>query len=77
MPEQYVHTKFTVITSVINSTKGSVMEKKEKRPVKNKSTMTAGDIYARDYASCKLARQFWSLLYGARMKDRTQINGDI
>ncbi len=53
------------------------MEKKEKRPVKNKSTMTAGDIYARDYAGCKLARQFRSLLYGARMKDRTQINGDI
>ncbi|EIH3275915.1 hypothetical protein LGI69_002948 [Salmonella enterica] len=52
------------------------MEGKEKRSVKNKSTMTAGDIQARDYASCKLARQFWSLLYGARMRNIPQMTGD-
>ncbi|EEI9429096.1 hypothetical protein RDB90_000756 [Salmonella enterica] len=53
------------------------MTVKEERPVKNKSMMTAGDIYARDYASCKLARQFWSLLYGVRTKDKIQTDGDI
>ncbi|EEP9819846.1 hypothetical protein HCP56_001397 [Salmonella enterica subsp. diarizonae] len=52
------------------------MEIKEKKPVKNKSTMTAGDIQERDYASCKLARQFWTLLYGARIKSRIQVPGD-
>lgn len=52
------------------------MEGKEKRPARNKSAMTAGEIQARDYASCKLARQFWSLLYVARMKNRTQVAGD-
>ncbi|ESG70363.1 hypothetical protein SEEM1594_10025 [Salmonella enterica subsp. enterica serovar Muenchen str. baa1594] len=52
------------------------MEGKEKRPARNKSAMTAGEIQARDYASCKLARQFWSLLYGARMKNRIQVAGD-
>ncbi|EJF2225010.1 hypothetical protein M8C91_002547 [Salmonella enterica] len=52
------------------------MEGKEKRAVKNKSTMTAGDIQARDYASCKLARQFWSLLYGARMRNSAQAGED-
>lgn len=45
------------------------MEGKEKRPARNKSAMTAGEIQARDYASCKRARQFWSLLYGARMRN--------
>lgn len=50
------------------------MAVKEERPVKNKSTMTAGDIQARDYASCKLARQFWSLLYGVRMKRKNHLN---
>lgn len=52
------------------------MEVKEKRPARNKSTMTAGEIQARDYASCKLARQFWSLLYGARMRNRIQDAGE-
>lgn len=51
------------------------MEGKEKRPARNKSAMTAGEIQARDYASCKLAR-LWSLLYGARMKNRIQVAGD-
>lgn len=59
------------------------MEGKEKQPARNKSAMTAGEIQARDYASCKLARQFWSLLYGiwsllygARMRNRIQVAGD-
>ncbi|EHI3120781.1 hypothetical protein J9N36_002128 [Salmonella enterica] len=52
------------------------MEVKEKRPAKNKSTMTASEIQARDYASCKLARQFWSLLYGVRMKNSFQADSD-
>ncbi|EGT7585166.1 hypothetical protein OP853_003488 [Salmonella enterica] len=52
------------------------MKEKEKRPVKNKSTMTAGEIQARDYASCKLARQFWNLLYDARMRNNNQADGE-
>lgn len=54
------------------SDEGECMAGKEKKSTaKNKSTMTAGDIYARDYASCKMARQFWSLLYGVRQKNNT------
>lgn len=53
------------------------MTEQEKRPVKNKSTMTASDIYARDYASCRMARQFWRLLYGVRMKNSKQAGGDV
>lgn len=52
------------------------MEGKKKRLARNKSTMTAGEIQARDYASCKLARQFWSLLYGARMRNSMQAGDD-
>lgn len=52
------------------------MEEKEKRSVKNKSTMTAREIQARDYASCKLARQFWNLLYDVRMRNNVQSDGE-
>ncbi|HFZ8572619.1 TPA: hypothetical protein ACIPFX_004435 [Salmonella enterica subsp. enterica serovar Birkenhead] len=54
-----------------------MMTEKEKRPVKNRYWMTAGDIQARDYASCKMARQFRSLLYGVRQKGKTQVNEDV
>ncbi|EHI5300986.1 hypothetical protein J9R20_004019 [Salmonella enterica] len=52
------------------------MAEKEKLTVKSRNWMSAGDIQARDYASCKLARQFWSLLYGVRMKRKTHLNTD-
>lgn len=54
-----------------------MMAEKEKRPVKSRNWMTAGDIQARDYASCKMARQFWNLLYGVRQKGKTPVNVDI
>ncbi|EGM7048355.1 hypothetical protein IIJ56_004940 [Salmonella enterica subsp. enterica serovar Oslo] len=53
------------------------MAKKEKAPVKKRHWMTSGEILARDYASCEMARQFWSLLYGARIKGRSQVSGDV
>ncbi|EJO2707922.1 hypothetical protein NRE95_003483 [Salmonella enterica] len=52
------------------------MAKREKCPVKKRNWMTADDIQERDYASCKLARQFWTLLYGARMRNGPQVAGD-
>ncbi|HAG0928948.1 TPA: hypothetical protein G8S40_002964 [Salmonella enterica] len=52
------------------------MAKKEKTPVKKRHWMTSGEILARDYASCEMARQFWSLLYGTRMKDSSRVNGN-
>lgn len=48
----------------------------DKQKGKNKSCMTASEILERDYASCKLARQFWSLLYGSRMKDKVLFNAN-
>lgn len=51
------------------------MAKREKYPVK-RNWMTADEIQARDYASCKLARQFWSLLYCARMRNSAQSGED-
>lgn len=52
------------------------MAEKESRPVKSKKWMTAGEIQARDYASCKLARQFGSLLYGPEKKMGNHLNTD-
>lgn len=53
------------------------MTKKEKRPLKSRNYMSAGDIQVRDYASCKMARQFWGLLYGARQQGKVPVNGEI
>ncbi|HGG5995768.1 TPA: hypothetical protein ACJG4C_004872 [Salmonella enterica subsp. diarizonae serovar 61:r:z53] len=54
-----------------------MMAEKENRPAKRRNWMTAGDIQARDYASCKMARRFWSLLYGVRLKGKVPVNGDL
>ncbi len=52
------------------------MAKREKCPARKRNWMTADEVKARDYASCKLARQFWSLLYGVRMRNCPQVTGD-
>lgn len=46
------------------------MAKREKCPAKKRHWMTADEIQARDYASCKLARQFWRLLYSVRLRNK-------